>query len=99
MSKLPKIVLGVVAALAAAPALADSPQIAGSPTPAAEQTGAPQRVSRVGTRLPVIEILGATDRDKTRWTGSGKGTPVLPTVSEDAFLEGEDADSGSASQR
>ncbi len=93
MSKLPKIVLGMVAALVAAPVLADSPQAAGFPTPAAEQSGAPKRVQRVGTRMPVIVIHGATDRDNTRWTDSGKGTPVLPTVSEDAFLEGEDADS------
>lgn len=91
MSQFPRIVLGVVAALAAAPVLADSPQGAGAAAPVAKQSGAPQRVQRVGTRMPVIVIHGAVDRDKTRWTDSGKGKPVLPTVSESAFLEGEDA--------
>src|SRR5688500_11501357 len=82
--------LGLVAALATAPALADSPQEGSSAS--ATRASVPQTRKVVGTRLGVIVIHGAVDPDKQRWTHSGKANPVLPTVSESAFLEDEGAE-------
>ena len=92
MSKLPRIVLGLIAAVVAAPTLADSPQGASGASSAAAQAASPQRVQRVGTRMDIIVVHGAVDPDKKRWTDSGKATPTLPTVSDAAFLEGDGAE-------
>ena len=86
--------LGLVAAFAAAPALADSPQEGSSASAAAARAATPvTRTKQVGTRLGVIVIHGVVDPDKQRWTDSGKANPVLPTVSESAFLEDEGGES------
>ncbi|HET7844508.1 MAG TPA: hypothetical protein VFL14_10185 [Xanthomonadales bacterium] len=79
--------LGMLAALAAMPAFADAPADADS---AGSQSA--ERVTRVGTRLPVVVAYGAVDEDGKRWEGSGEKIRDLPTVSESAFLDGEALD-------
>lgn len=93
MSKFPRMAFGMIAALAAAPVFADAPQGAGSAAPDAEPAPKTERVQRVGSRLDVIVVHGAVDREHRRWAHSGKSNPVLPKVSESAFLDGEAADS------
>lgn len=88
--------LGMLAATAT-PAHAGSPGAPGPASSAAEQgsesaTVPTARVKRVGTRLEtVIVIAGAVDPQGQRWVDAGARTPVLPTVSESAFLDGDAA--------
>ena len=94
MNKLSCLVL-VAAAIAATPAFAQSSQAA--PIASADASfAAPKRVKRLGTRLDVVVVHGAVDPDKQRWSQSGKGTPVLPTISESAFLDEPESLDGSA---
>lgn len=91
MSKLSTIVFAIAAAFAAGPALADAPQGEVGVSADAAAPAKPQRTKRLGTRLEVVVVHGAVDPKKERWTDSGKSTPVLPTISESAFLEADDA--------
>jgi hypothetical protein len=103
MSRFPSIAmcigLGMLAAGTAASARADAPPTDG---PASQATGRSAgsesvpikrtREKRVGTRLETVIVLGgAVDRHNQRFVDSGAATAVLPTVSESAFLDGEDA--------
>ena len=78
--------LGMLAALAAMPAFADAPADADA------DSSSPERVTRVGTRLPVVVAYGAVDKQGRRWEDSGEKIRELPTVSESAFLDGEALD-------
>ena len=96
--------LGAVAAGVAVSAHADAPNADG-PTPqaAAKSAGSdPEAVTstrekRLGsrietTRLETIVISGgAVDRHNQRFVDSPAATAVLPTVSDTAFLDGEEA--------
>lgn len=101
MNKLSRIAmrmgLGTLAVVAAAPAFAGAQQAVDPASPAAElpantdSAATPTtRVKRVGTRMEtVIVVAGAVDPHGRRWLDSGGRNPVLPTVSESAFLDGE----------
>ena len=81
--------LGLLAAVVAAPALAD-----------AQDGSVPiTRVKRIGTRLETIVVSGgAVDPQNQRWKDSGSKTAVLPTVSETAFLDGNETEHVEAQQ-
>ena len=96
--------LGLLAACAAGAAQAGSPMLTVS-TMAAMAWGdsaadadkvETTRVKRVGTRLEtVIVTAGAVDPDGKRFDDSGSAIAVLPTVSDDAFLDGDVTPAGS----
>ena len=74
-------------------ATASQQPVQGTAEPIATET---TRVKRVGTRLETIVVsAGAVDPAGKRWNDEGSTTAVLPTVSDDAFLDGDVTPAGS----
>lgn len=86
--------LAIVAAAVAAPAQAGS-QVPTVPSAGAKSTTVGSRIPRattVGTQLDTVYVtLGAVDPQGKRFEDSGARIGVLPTISDEAFLDGDDA--------